>query len=65
MRTNEYPITNTVAWMISGGGRFDESWAEGMRHRAAIAEARGDEPSRFASVTQRVRAVFAPTSDSD
>jgi hypothetical protein len=64
--TNKGNDTNsTVAWMISGGRRFNDTWAEGIRHRTAIEEARTARPSIVGSVADRIRSTVAPEPESE
>ena len=59
MTINRNATNSTVAWMISGGRRFTETWAEGARHRAAIEEARAARPSIVGAVADCIRSAVA------
>lgn len=55
-------MNNTIAWMISGGRRFDDAWEDRTRQRAALVEARGRGPALVARLFAR---AAAPLTASD
>lgn len=49
-------MNNTIAWMMSGGRRFDDAWEERTRQRAALAKAREDRPALASRLFARAAA---------
>jgi hypothetical protein len=53
--------SNGIAWMISGGRRFDDAWSRDVRHRAALAETRAPRRFGLGLIAAGLRPAPAPT----